>query len=316
MNQRETAISVKGLEKSFKQVKVLKGIDFSVAAGSVFALLGSNGAGKTTTIKILTTLTNPDKGSATVAGFDVVRQPGRVRESISLAGQDVAVDTILTGRENMRLIGKLRHLSSVETEADTLLKRFDLADAADRRVATYSGGMARRLDLIMSLLGSPSIMFLDEPTTGLDPQSRLAAWQLIKDLAGSGITVFLTTQHLEEADQLADKIAILNDGIIAVEGTPAELKKLLPHGHIELKFLDEGDMRSAKKLLNEYDAAEDENNLALAIITDGSIKQMTDVLKRLESAEIPVAGFAQKLPTLEDVFLSYVGKDKSKAAAV
>ena len=316
MNLPDSAISVKGLEKSFKKVTVLKGIDIDVARGSVFALLGSNGAGKTTTIKILTTLIKPDKGSAHVAGYDVVRQPGKVRESISLAGQDLAVDIVLTGRENLRLIGRLRHLSDVEAEADSLLRRFDLADAADRRVATYSGGMARRLDLTMSLLGSPSVMFLDEPTSGLDPQSRLATWQIIKDLAASGITVFLTTQHLEEADQLADKIAILHDGIIAAEGTPAELKKLLPHGHIELRFRDDSDLRSAKKLLGGYDANEDEVSLTLAVLTDGSIKQMTDVLKRLEDGNIPVTGFEQKSPTLEDVFLSFVGRKESKAEAV
>ena len=228
MNAQIPAITVNNLRKSYKNVSVLRGVSFQIETGTIFALLGSNGAGKTTTIKILTTLLKPDGGSAQINGFDVSRQPSRVREQISLAGQEIAVDHILTGRENLRLIGKLRHLPNVEIEADSLLKRFDLADAADRRVATYSGGMARRLDLAMSLLGNPSVMFLDEPTTGLDPQSRLTAWQIIKDLAASGITVFLTTQHLEEADYLASHIAILNDGVIVAEGTPAELKKLLP----------------------------------------------------------------------------------------
>jgi ABC-2 type transport system ATP-binding protein len=316
MNRPETAISVNSLEKSFKQVTVLRGIDFDVAKGSVFALLGSNGAGKTTTIKLLTTLLKPDKGSATVAGFDVVEQPGQVRESISLAGQDAAVDVILTGRENLRLIGKLRHLPEVNNEVDALLERFDLLDAADRRVATYSGGMARRLDLAMSLLGSPSVMFFDEPTSGLDPQGRLATWQIIKDLADSGATIFLTTQHLEEADYLADKIAILNDGKIVAAGTPAELKKLLPHGHIELRFLSGQDLQAAGDLLKGFSTNVDEQNQTLAIVTDGSISQMTDILNRLESAGVSVAGFEQKLPTLEDVFLSYIGKNKKEADAV
>lgn len=228
MDAQPSAIAVNDLQKSYKNVSVLRGVSFQIEKGSIFALLGSNGAGKTTTIKILATLLKTDSGTAQINGFEVSRQPSRVREQISLAGQEIAVDHILTGRENLRLIGKLRHLPNVESEADALLKRFDLADAADRRVATYSGGMARRLDLAMSLLGNPSIMFLDEPTTGLDPQSRLTAWQIIKDLAASGITVFLTTQHLEEADYLANHIAILNDGVIVAEGTPAELKKLLP----------------------------------------------------------------------------------------
>ncbi len=316
MTQADTAIAVKGLEKSFKNLKVLEGIDFIVEKGSVFALLGSNGAGKTTTIKILTTLLKPDKGSATVAGFDVVRQPGQVRESISLAGQEAAVDIILTGRENLRLIGRLRHLPNVNKGVDALLEQFDLLDAADRRVATYSGGMARRLDLAMSLLGNPSVMFFDEPTSGLDPQGRLATWQIIKDLADSGATIFLTTQHLEEADYLADKIAILNDGKIVAAGTPAELKKLLPHGHIELRFLSGRDLQAALDLLKGYSANTDEQNQTLTIVTDGSISQMTDILKRLENADIPVAGFEQKLPTLEDVFLSYIGKNKKEAEAV
>ncbi len=316
MTETGSAISVNGLEKSFKTLKVLKGIDFDVPKGSVFALLGSNGAGKTTTIKIMTTLLKPDKGSAQVNGYDVVRQPGQVRESISLAGQDAAVDIILTGRENLRLIGRLRHLPEVNNEVDALLERFDLLDAADRRVATYSGGMARRLDLAMSLLGSPSVMFFDEPTSGLDPQGRLATWQIIKDLAGSGATIFLTTQHLEEADYLADKIAILNDGRIVAAGTAAGLKKLLPHEHIELSFLKREDLLAAQDLLKGYVTNPDEQNQTLMVVTDGSIKQITDILRRLEIAGIAVAGFAQKLPTLEDVFLSYIGKNKKEAGAI
>jgi ABC-2 type transport system ATP-binding protein len=212
MLHTDTVISVNGLEKSYKNLKVLNKISFSVKRGSVFALLGSNGSGKTTTIKILTTLLKPDKGSAEVCSFDVIGQSDKVRGEISLTGQFAAVDEVLTGRENLCMIGKLRHLPDVNKKADELLERFQLLDAADRRVATYSGGMRPRIDLAMSLLSTPSVIFLDEPTTGLDPQSRLAMWEIIKDLTKTGITVFLSTQYLEEADELADQIAILNVG--------------------------------------------------------------------------------------------------------
>ncbi|HWP96308.1 MAG TPA: ATP-binding cassette domain-containing protein [Syntrophomonadaceae bacterium] len=313
--QTNTAISVNDLEKSFKNVKVLQKINLTVQKGSIFALLGSNGAGKTTTIKILSTLLKPDKGNAQVCDIDVVLQPERVREEISLTGQNAAVDDILTGRENLRMIGKLRHLHDVNKQADALLERFDLLEAADRRVATYSGGMRRRLDLGMGLLGAPSVVFLDEPTTGLDPQGRLAMWKIIKDLAHLGTTVFLTTQYLEEADQLADHIAILNEGKIVAEGTAEELKKLLPHGHIVLSFRDEQEVQSARILLGDYKASLDGENQTLTITTDGSIKQITDILNRLESAGISIAEFAQKLPTLEDVFLTVIGENPGKDAA-
>jgi ABC-2 type transport system ATP-binding protein len=285
MIKTDIAISVSGLEKSFKNVKVLQKINFTVRKGSIFALLGSNGAGKTTTIKILSTLIKPDQGSVQVCGFDVVRQPNQVREEISLTGQNAAVDGVLTGRENLRMIGKLRHLPDANKKADALLERFDLLEAADRRVATYSGGMCRRLDLSMGLLGTPSVVFLDEPTTGLDPQSRITMWKIIKDLAHSGITVFLTTQYLDEADQLADHISILNKGKIVAEGTPAELKKLLPHGHIELKFRNEKEVQTAAlNLLGDYKVSLDVENQALIVTTDGSIKQMTDILNRLQNS--------------------------------
>ncbi|MFA6309680.1 MAG: ATP-binding cassette domain-containing protein [Clostridia bacterium] len=312
MLKTNTAIAVSGLEKSFKNVKVLQKIDFTVKKGSIFALLGSNGAGKTTTIKILTTLLKPDAGSAEVCGFDVVRQSGSVREMISLTGQNAAVDNILSGRENLRLIGKLRHLPGANKEADVLLERFDLLEAADRKVATYSGGMRRRLDLAMGLLGNPSVVFFDEPTTGLDPQSRILMWKIIRGLKHSGITVFITTQYLEEADQLADQIAILNDGKIVADGSAAELKKMLPHGHIELRFLDENELRSAKDLLRDYNVSADEENQMLTVKTDGSIAQITDILKQIESKGITVAEFAQKLPTLEEVFLTIIGKNSEK----
>lgn len=227
------AIQVKGLQKSYKQLHVLKGVDFEVEKGSIFALLGSNGAGKTTIVKILTTLLKQDGGAATVNGFDVASKPDNVRQSISLTGQFAAVDEILTGRENLIMIAKLRHLKNPRQVTDDLLKRFGLTDAADRRVSTYSGGMRRRLDLAMSLVGKPQIIFLDEPTTGLDPEARIEVWKIVKELADGGTTVFLTTQYLEEAEQLADRIAILHEGKIIANGTLAELKKLFPPAKVE-----------------------------------------------------------------------------------
>ncbi len=226
-------LRVDGLEKSYKDLHVLRSVDFDVARGSIFALLGSNGAGKTTLIRILSTLLKADAGSARVAGFDVAGAPQQVRESISLTGQFSAVDEILTGRENLVLIARLRHLADPETTADELLARFSLTDAGDRKVATYSGGMRRRLDIAMSLIGNPPVIFLDEPTTGLDPEGRLEVWQAVRELAKSGTTVLLTTQYLEEAEQLADRIAILHEGRIIANGTLAELKKLLPPVEVE-----------------------------------------------------------------------------------
>jgi len=227
------AIQVKGLQKSYERLHVLKGVDFEVERGSIFALLGSNGAGKTTIIKILTTLLKQDGGTATVNGFDVAAKPDSVRQSISLTGQFAAVDEILTGRENLIMIARLRHLDHPRQVADNLLNRFALTAAADRRVSTYSGGMRRRLDIAMSLVGKPQIIFLDEPTTGLDPEARIEVWKTVKELANGGTTVFLTTQYLEEAEQLADQIAILHEGRIIANGTLADLKKLFPPAKVE-----------------------------------------------------------------------------------
>ncbi|MGI5240877.1 ABC transporter ATP-binding protein [Dactylosporangium sp. CA-139066] len=227
------AIHVQGLQKSYQDLHVLRGVDFDVEPGSIFALLGSNGAGKTTVVKILSTLLKADAGTATVNGFDVATHAADVRESISLTGQFAAVDEILTGRENLVLVARLRHLRNPGPIADELLARFSLTDAAARRVATYSGGMRRRLDIAMSLIGNPPVIFLDEPTTGLDPQSRLEVWSSVKELAGKGTTVLLTTQYLDEAEQLADRIAILHEGRIIVTGTLAELKALLPPAKVE-----------------------------------------------------------------------------------
>ncbi|GAA5191808.1 ABC transporter ATP-binding protein [Arthrobacter gyeryongensis] len=230
---REPAIRVQGMKKSYKELHVLRGVDFDVAPGTIFALLGSNGAGKTTMVKILSTLLSPDAGTATVNGFDVVTQALRVRESISLTGQFAAVDEILSGRENLVLVAKLRHLKEPGQAADDLLARFNLSEAASRKVSEYSGGMRRRLDIAMSLIGQPEVIFLDEPTTGLDPEARIEVWQVIQELANQGTTVLLTTQYLDEAEQLADRIAILHQGRIIANGTLAELKQLLPPAKVE-----------------------------------------------------------------------------------
>src|SRR5215207_3229356 len=229
----QPAIRVQGIEKSFKDLHVLRGVDFDVSAGSIFALLGSNGAGKTTLVRILSTLLKADAGTATVHGYDVAATPGEVRESISLTGQFAAVDEVLTGRENLVLVAKLRHLDNPGGIADGLLARFSLTEAGNRKASTYSGGMRRQLDIAMSLIGNPPIIFLDEPTTGLDPQARLEVWQTVKRLADSGTTVLLTTQYLDEAEHLADRIAILHEGTIIADGTLTELQRLLPPAKVE-----------------------------------------------------------------------------------
>ena len=229
----DTAIRVRGIEKSFKELRVLRGVDFDVQAGSIFALLGSNGAGKTTLVKIMSTLLKSDAGTVTVHGFDVGAEPDDVRESISLTGQFAAVDDVLSGRENVVLVAKLRHLKNAGAIADDLLARFSLTEAGGRKAATYSGGMRRRLDIAMSLIGNPPVIFLDEPTSGLDPQARIEVWQTIRQLAGEGTTVLLTTQYLDEAEQLADRIAILHKGTIIQNGTLADLKRLLPPAKVE-----------------------------------------------------------------------------------
>ncbi|MBO9728671.1 MAG: ATP-binding cassette domain-containing protein [Chitinophaga sp.] len=233
MSQHEIAISVHGLRKSYKDLPVLAGVDFQVEKGSIFALLGPNGSGKTTIVKILTTLLKPDSGQVWVNGFDVTASPDHVRQSISLTGQFAAVDEILTGRENLVLIARLRHLQGPQQIADDLLHRFGLTEAANRKVSTYSGGMRRRLDIAMSLVGDSQLIFLDEPTTGLDPEARIEVWKIVKELADSGKTVFLTTQYLDEAEQLANRIAILQEGKIIVSGTLEELKKLFPPAKVE-----------------------------------------------------------------------------------
>lgn len=306
MKQNETVIAVDSLEKSYKNRKVLKGISFSVEKGSIFALLGSNGAGKTTTINLLSTLMKPDGGNATICGSDIVRQGEKVREYISLTGQYAAVDELLTGKENLRMVSALRHLTDKSKKTDELLEFFHLTGAADRRVSTYSGGMRRRLDLAMSLLGDPSVIFLDEPTTGLDPQSRQSLWKVIQSLADSGTTIFLTTQYLAEAEYLADYIAILHNGTIAAEGTPDELKEKFSHEMVELMFYNENEMEKAYELLKNHPINRNKELLTIDIITNGSVNQLADILTLLNDSNVPLSRFAQKPPTLEDVFLKLV----------
>ena len=307
------AIEVKGLRKSFGSTVVLDGIDFTVARGEVFSLLGPNGAGKTTVINILTTLLRADDGVATVNGFDVAKHGAEVRESISLTGQFAAVDHVLTGRENLVLIGKLRHVTNPVRTAEKLLEQFDLTEAADRRTLTYSGGMRRKLDIALGLVGDPAIIFLDEPTTGLDPESRNMTWDTIKSLADSGKSILLTTQYLDEADRLADKIAVLSHGRIVAEGTPQALKSVLPHGQIELRFADATQLAKAGQVLADRQPSRSESDLTLTISTDGSVAQVNRLFSLLETARIDVAEFAQKSPTLDDAFLQIINDHKGEA---
>ena len=313
MEETNVAIRVHGLQKSYKELQVLKGVDFDVARGSIFALLGSNGAGKTTTINILTTLLKADGGSATVAGYDIVAQPGKVREEISLTGQFAAVDDRLTGRENLLMIGDLRHVADSAKTATDLLRRFAIEDAADRSVSTYSGGMRRRLDIAMSLIGNPSVIFLDEPTTGFDPEGRNEMWRTIRSLAQGGTTVFLTTQYLDEADELADNIAVLDQGRIVASGTASELKRLVPGGLIELAFQDEETRDAAARALGDAFACTESDGTTLRITTDGTVAAVASVFERLRDAGIEPTEFAQKVPTLDDVFLKIVGTDRKEA---
>lgn len=306
------AVTVRGLTKAFKKNSVLKGVDFSVESGTIFALLGSNGAGKTTTINILTTLMKADGGTATVNGFDVVRQPDKVRQSISLTGQFAAVDDMLTARENLELIGDLRHVGNSAQTATDLLQQFKLADAADRRVVTFSGGMRRRLDIAMSLIGAPSVIFLDEPTTGLDPEARNGMWQAIRTLAKSGTTIFLTTQYLEEADELADVIAVLHEGTIVASGTSADLKKLVPSGLIKFTFHDEKQCKAAADTLEKRHQITEKDGATLTVTTDGKAAQVAELFVQLRDAKLEPVDFAQQVPTLDDVFFKLTGSKEGK----
>ncbi len=298
----DPAITVRDLTKSYGSHSVLRGVSFSVERGTVFALLGSNGAGKTTIINILATLLAADAGQALIGGFDVARSPEDVRRLISLTGQFAAVDDILTGRENLELIGDLRHVENSAQTATDLLEKFSLTGAADRRVATFSGGMRRRLDIAMSLIGSPSIIFLDEPTNGLDPEARNDMWETIRTLAASGTTVFLTTQYLTEADELADTIALLHEGIIVACGSAHELKTLVPGGLVKFTFHDETTLESAiDALAGDYEIAE-RNALTLGVATGGGTARVAEVFIRLRDANIEATDFFQQIPSLDDVF--------------
>ncbi|MHC5216224.1 ABC transporter ATP-binding protein [Enterococcus sp. LJL128] len=278
MSKSTISIAVSSLKKSYQGKEVLKDVNFSVPSGTIYALLGSNGAGKTTIVKILSTLLKPDGGNATINDFDIESQSDEVRECISLTGQFVAVDEVLTGRENLKLIGQLRRLPDVKSKTNEWLSFFYLEDAANRKVSTYSGGMRRRLDIAMSLMDNPQVLFLDEPTTGLDPQNRIAMWELVKSLAKKGTTVFLTTQYLEEAEYLADHVAILHKGKILVEGTPQYLKEILPKRGVSLNFNSEESAIKAIELLRENDISADT--------------------------------VEQNLPSLEDVFLTLIDEKK------
>ncbi|MFH9575378.1 ATP-binding cassette domain-containing protein [Streptomyces sp. NPDC017454] len=301
------AIAAHALRKSYGDKTVLDGIDLTVAEGSVFALLGPNGAGKTTAVKILSTLITADGGQAQVAGHDLTADPQAVRAAIGVTGQFSAVDGLITGEENMLLMADLHHLPKQEGQRVTaeLLERFDLVEAAKKPASTYSGGMKRRLDIAMTLVGSPRIIFLDEPTTGLDPRSRHNMWQIIRELVSDGVTVFLTTQYLEEADELADRIAVLNDGRIAAEGTADELKRLIPGGHVRLRFTDPTAYRSAATALGEV--TRDDDALALQIPSDGSQRDLRSILDRLDSAGIEADELTVHTPDLDDVFFALTG---------
>jgi len=298
------AITVSGLRKAYGSTTVLDGVDLQVAPGTVFSLLGPNGAGKTTIVNILTTLIRADAGQATVGGHDVTREPNAVRASIGVTGQFSAVDKLLTGAENLALMGDLHHLPRREAarRAAELLERFELVDAGAKLAGTYSGGMVRRLDLAMSLIGEPRILFLDEPTTGLDPRSRRTMWQVVRDLAAGGVTVFLTTQYLDEADELADRIALLDRGRVVADGTPAELKRLVPGGHISLEFATAAGLDAAASVLRA--TVQDPDNLTLQVPSDGSVASLKALLDRFDDASISVERLSIHTPDLDDVFFA------------
>lgn len=314
MDPTTNTIEVRNLEKGYKGVPVLHDVSFSVERGKIFALLGANGSGKTTTINILTTLIKADGGTATVAGFDVATQPARVREQITLTGQFAAVDDVLTARENLVLMGELRHIPDPERTAAELLENFDLNEAADRRLLNFSGGMRRRLDIAMSLVGDASVIFFDEPTTGLDPMGRTDMWQTIEELAKGGTTVFLTTQYLEEADRLADEIAILRGGRIVAEGPPDELKTMVPAGIVELEFDDQEQLAAAQRALDgPYSVSR--VDMKLVVATTGSVAEMADMFIRLKDTGIEPTRFTKQTTTLDDVFFKILGDERKVSHA-
>jgi ABC-2 type transport system ATP-binding protein len=308
------AISVTGLQKSFGDKVVLDGIDLAVQEGTIFALLGPNGAGKTTTVHILSTLIPADGGEAQVAGHDVAAEADSVRAAIGVTGQFSAVDNLLTGEENLLLMADLHHLGRTEgrRRAAALLDQFDLTDAAKKTAATYSGGMQRRLDLAMTLVGNPRLIFLDEPTAGLDPRSRRNMWQTIRDLAAQGVTIFLTTQYLEEADQLSDRIAVLDHGRIVAQGTADELKRQIPGGYIQLEFENIAELEAAVRLLGVTSRGGE--SLCLQVPSDGNIPALRKLLDRLDDASAKVERLSIHTPDLDDVFFAFTSHPDSQKA--
>jgi ABC-2 type transport system ATP-binding protein len=305
-------INVKGLRKSFKDNVVLDNIDLNVAEGTIFSLLGQNGAGKTTIVQILSTLIKADGGEIRIANHDLNREPEAIRAIIGLTGQFSAVDNVLTGEENMMLMTNLRHLNHSEGRRRTaeLLERFDLTEVAKKPASTYSGGMRRKLDLAMGLIGNPRIVFLDEPTTGLDPRSRQTMWELIRDMATNGVTIFLTTQYLDEADHLANQIAVLNKGKIVAEGTPTELKRRISGGHVQLEFVEVAELEKASQIFDG--TAKDDNTLTLRVPTNNSVGALRDLLGKLDSASIAVSGLSVHTPDLDDVFFALTSQHNDK----
>jgi ABC-2 type transport system ATP-binding protein len=312
----QPAITVTGLSKSFGDHVVLDGVDLRVPEGAVFSLLGPNGAGKTTMVNILSTLIRADAGEVSVAGHDLAREPDAVRAAIGVTGQFSAVDKLLTGQENLLLMARLHHLPkrAGRRRAADLLEQFDLVDAARKPASTYSGGMTRRLDLAMGLVGDPRIVFLDEPTNGLDPRSRRTMWEIIRGLAAGGVTIFLTTQYLDEADELADRLAVLDHGRFVAEGTPDELKRRIPGGHIRLQFADARGLESARQALG--DGTRDGEALTLQVPTDGSMRSLKTVLDRLDDESIEVASLSVHTPDLDDVFFAVTGRPTTEEVSV
>ncbi|XVQ11550.1 ATP-binding cassette domain-containing protein [Spirillospora sp. CA-255316] len=315
----DLAIAANGLRKSYRDNNgdktVLDGIDLTVPQGTVFSLLGPNGAGKTTTVQILSTLIRADSGTVQVAGYDLNRQADDVRGAIGVTGQYSAVDKLLTGQENLLLMADLKHLPRRvgKQKAKELLERFDLVEAAHKPAATYSGGMQRRLDLAMTLVGNPHLIFLDEPTTGLDPRSRRAMWGIVRELVAGGVTIFLTTQYLEEADQLADHIALLDHGTLIAQGTPDELKRLIPGGHITLRLTDHNALNAALGALGTgFVDPTDDDRLTLQVPSDGGVTALRDLLTRLDTAGIEPADLSVHTPDLDDVFLTLTGQNKQE----
>ena len=315
----QPSIFVSSLRKSFGAHAVLRDVSFSAAPGSIYTLLGSNGAGKTTAIRILTTQLLPDGGTVRVAGFDVRKEPHQIRQKISLTGQFSALDEALTGRENLILMGELSHIARPKARASELLSVFSLEDAANRPVSLYSGGMKRKLDIAMSLVSDPQIIFLDEPTTGLDPQSRRSMWKLLRDIRAAGVTIFLTTQYLEEAEHLADTIAILNQGRIIAEDTPTGLMKLLPRGNLRFQFPNETDFAKARELfLTQSTITHEQISIfrekrQISVLTDGSPDTTARIFHLLYTHEIRISDFSQQEPDLEEVFLALISATSSRA---